>query len=63
MSNDKRNEIEQLIDKAAKVNDSSDALRFSQAACNAAQAMRCVADTENTRSQIDIAFDGNAGAR
>jgi hypothetical protein len=39
--NDKVNEIELLIDKAAKAEKSDDALRFSQAACNAANAMIC----------------------
>jgi hypothetical protein len=36
---DKTKEVEQLIDKAAKADKSEDALRFSQAACNAANAM------------------------
>ena len=46
----KRVEVEQLIDKAVKAEKSEDALRFSQAACNAANAMRCVFDTENIKS-------------
>jgi hypothetical protein len=47
MNNDnKRKEIELLIDKAAQTHDSQDALRFSQAACNVANAMRCVVETE-----------------
>lgn len=37
--NDKSKEVEALIDKAAKADKSEDALRFSQAACNAANAM------------------------
>lgn len=36
---DKSTEVEALIDKAAKAEKSDDALRFSQAACNAANAM------------------------
>lgn len=36
---DKTKEVETLIDKAAKADKSEDALRFSQAACNAANAM------------------------
>lgn len=40
---DKSKEIEALIDKAAEADDSGDALRFSQAACNAANAMCAVA--------------------
>lgn len=36
---DKTKQIEALIDKAADAKDSGDALRFSQAACNAANAM------------------------
>lgn len=39
MSNTKRTEIEALIEKAAKAGKSEDALRYSQAACNAANAM------------------------
>ena len=39
MNNTKRTEIELLIDKAAKAEKSEDALRFSQAACNSANAM------------------------
>jgi len=31
--------VEEMIVKAAKAHDSGDALRFSQAACNAANAM------------------------
>lgn len=40
---DKTKEIEAMIDKAAAAEDSGDALRFSQAACNAANAMCSVA--------------------
>jgi len=35
----KRTEVETLIEKAAKAEKSDDAMRFSQAACNAANAM------------------------
>lgn len=41
---DKTKEIENLIDKAAKADKSDDALKFSQAATNAANAM-CAAKT------------------
>lgn len=34
--------VEQLIEKAAKAEKSEDAMRFSQAACNAAYAMVAV---------------------
>ena len=34
-------EIEQLIEKAAYATKSEDALRFSQAACNVANALSC----------------------
>lgn len=37
--NDKTKEVEQLIEKAAKSVKSEDALRFSQAACNSANAI------------------------
>jgi hypothetical protein len=33
------NEVKQMITKAAQAKDSGEALRFSQAACNAANAM------------------------
>lgn len=39
---DKSKEVETLIDKAEKAEKSEDALRFSQAACNAANAMCAV---------------------
>lgn len=38
--------VEQLIEKAAKAADSGDAMRFSQAACNAANALACVSNTK-----------------
>lgn len=49
MNNDntnKRKEVEMLIDKAANADKSEDAMRFSQAACNAASAMRCIISAE-----------------
>lgn len=36
---DKTKQVEELIDKAAKAEKSEDAIRFSQAACNAANAL------------------------
>ncbi|MBB3591695.1 hypothetical protein FHX08_002039 [Rhizobium sp. BK529] len=45
--NDKSKEVEALIDKAAKAEKSEDALRFSQAACNAANAI-CAVKTSET---------------
>ena len=42
----KNTEIEILIDKAASSEKSEDALRFSQAACNAANTLACVRSTE-----------------
>jgi uncharacterized protein (DUF1778 family) len=39
---DKTKEIESLIDRAAKTDNSDHALKFSQAACNAANAMLLV---------------------
>ena len=44
---DKSKEVEMLIDKAAKADKSEDALRFSQAACNAANAT-CAMKTADT---------------
>ena len=43
----KRKEIESLIDRAAKAEKSDDAMRFSQAACNAANAL-CSLKTAET---------------
>lgn len=45
---DKTKEVEALIDKAAKAQDSGDAIRFSQAACNAANAMCAVKQAVQT---------------
>lgn len=39
---DKTKQVEELIDKAARTAHSEDAVRFSQAACNAANAMCAV---------------------
>jgi hypothetical protein len=39
---DKSREVASMIDKAANAEKSEDALRFSQAACNAANAMCAV---------------------
>lgn len=38
MTTEQKKHIDSLIEKAAKAGDSSDAMRFSQAACNAANA-------------------------
>lgn len=35
-------EVESLVKKAEQATDSNDALKFSQAACNAANAMACI---------------------
>jgi len=40
-------EIESLVKKAEQAEKSDDALKFSQAACNAANAMACVQNTKN----------------
>ena len=62
MSDNKRKEIELLIDKAAKAEKSDDAMRFSQAACNSANTMICVCNTEQifvsgTEAQIKRMVD------
>lgn len=44
---DKSKEVAALIDKAAQAEKSEDALRFSQAACNAANAMCAVKAAES----------------
>jgi len=41
-------EVEQLVKKAAAAEKSEDAMRFSQAACNAANAMACVSNTHKS---------------
>jgi hypothetical protein len=40
---DKSSEVEALIDKASKASKSEDAIRFSQAACNSANALVALA--------------------
>ena len=45
----KEKEIEALIDKAAKADKSEDALRFSQAACNAANAVCAARSAEQIK--------------
>ena len=49
---DKTTEVETLIDKAAKADKSEDALRFSQAACNAANAMCAVKAVQSKADSI-----------
>lgn len=39
MTTDSKTNVEKLIDKAAEAEKSEDAMRFSQAACNAANAL------------------------
>ena len=39
MTTDTKNNVEKLIDKAAGATTSEDAMRYSQAACNAANAL------------------------
>jgi hypothetical protein len=43
----KRAEIEILIDKATKATDASESMRFTQAACNAANAMLALRSVES----------------
>lgn len=45
---DVNTEIESLIKKAEKAEKSDDALKFSQAACNAANAMICIINASKT---------------
>lgn len=42
-------EVKEMITKAAKAHKSEDALRFSQAACNAANAMCVLANAKTSR--------------
>lgn len=43
---DKSKQVAEMIDKAAKADKSDDALKWSQAACNAANAMCAVASSK-----------------
>lgn len=45
-NDDKKNAVESLIDKAATTDRSEDAMRFSQAACNAANALCALASSK-----------------
>jgi hypothetical protein len=54
---DKSNEITALIDRAAKAHDSCDALRFSQAACNAANAMCSLHTAQGMDQGRTVAID------
>lgn len=47
MSSGKKKEVKALIDKAADAEKSEDALRFSLAACNAANAMCAMKATKS----------------
>ncbi len=49
----KTKEIEILIDKAAEAEKSEDALRFSQAACNAANAICSACNAQDLMSRLD----------
>ena len=51
MSEKEKANIETLLDKAAKAPVASDALHFSQAACNAATALRLMKGTERADNQ------------
>jgi hypothetical protein len=44
MTTDSNTKVTELIDKAAKAEKSEDAVRFSQAACNAANALACLSN-------------------
>lgn len=41
--------VEQLIEKAAKTGESHNAMNFSQAACNSANAMRVLAEIKASK--------------
>lgn len=45
----KTEEVEALIKKAAEAHDSADAVRFSQAACNAANALCALASAKTIK--------------
>ena len=51
--NDPKTQVELLIEKAANAGRSEDAMRFSQAACNAANAMCAIWHAERMRMTPD----------
>lgn len=46
MEEKQKKEVQLLVEKAAKAQDSGDAMRFSQAACNAANALTALENIE-----------------
>lgn len=44
-------EVESLVKKAEQSEKSDDAMRFSQAACNAANAMACLDNVQKSRER------------
>jgi len=44
-------QIESLVQKASEAAKSEDAMRYSQAACNAANAMACIANIQAAKGQ------------
>ena len=48
----KRNQIEALVKKAAEATDAAQAMAYSQAACNAANALRVLVDIERTEKTV-----------
>lgn len=46
MDTNQRTHVEALIEKAAKTSNAAEAINFAQAACNAANALRVLAETE-----------------
>ena len=54
--------INQLIEKAGESTDSNDALKFTQAACNAANAWQCVAYIKREFALMGAASSNDAPA-
>jgi len=53
--------IESMVTKAEKAEKSEDALRFSQAACNAANALRCVTGPKSLKDSAPARATGERG--
>jgi hypothetical protein len=52
MSEKEENEVNELIAKATRANDSGDALKFSQAACNVANALCALATAKTSEAAL-----------
>lgn len=54
--------VESMVEKASKAEKADDALKFSQAACNAANAMNTLYHVESVKAENDAAARDRANA-